>query len=379
MNLMYRNFKVDRARAQSSHDQGTQPRQSQVNNLDQHTEKNRLLILGDVFLPEAQQIKMSLESPFVFNLEGPITKTNKGCLGKIILKADESFIRETFGLYPLAVSLANNHIMDYGEEGLEDTLRVLKQNGVSFFGAGSLTQNCHNPLVLDVHGTKTAFMGYVSETASGVFATNAAAGVMPPDLQRIKKDIAIAKSQGAVFIVVMLHWGAEEVFLPSEDDIKTAHQIVDAGADMIAGSHAHCIQAYEVYQGKHIFYGLGNFITPDLNARIISVSAEEKKFIKKQMFWNRYSLAADIGMMDQSVRIRRFYYHVKKGFAVEAPTHITRYALKAGHLTSYGKKFRISYVCGKIRRMAVDFMYHPRVPTARNFKNVFSFLSRGNR
>lgn len=347
--------------------------------LNQKTEQNHLIILGDVFLPRSYKVNADLSDFFVFNLEGPITKKKEGYSGKIILKAENDFIGETFGTLPTAVSLANNHIMDYGEEGLKDTLSALNARGIKYFGAGYLSENCNNPLIFEVNGKKIAFMGYVCETSSGVFAKNNSAGVMPIDLKIIQKDINAAKNQGADFITVMLHWGAEEVFLPKSGDIETARKIIDAGVDLIIGSHAHRVQAYEIYKGKHIFYGAGNFITPDIEGRIIYPSGEEKEFIKKQMFWNRYSLAADISLRDKSVKIRRFYFNKKKGVLTESPADIKKYAFKLGSAACYQKKFRISYIYGKLRRIAADFIVNPRIPTVQNLKNVFNFLSKGNK
>ncbi|NOZ00573.1 MAG: CapA family protein [Deltaproteobacteria bacterium] len=181
-------------------------------------ETGRLFFAGDTYLPRAFPSTIDGVGGLVFNLEHPITRRTAPATGKVVLKADaEHFIR-TFGGGPLAACLANNHIMDYGPEGLEDTIAALDALGVGYFGAGTRDDNCGNPIILDMGGIRVALSGYVCPTTHPVFAEGARPGVAPIDAAAITRDTALARKAGADRVVVCLHWGAEEVFLPSPGD-----------------------------------------------------------------------------------------------------------------------------------------------------------------
>ncbi len=112
-----------------------------------------ITFLGDVFLPRAYQVHLKLDAPFVFNLEYPITSATVGWPGKVVnLRADANHIPQTFTSPPAAVCLANNHIMDFGTRGFEETLEELKRSGIRAFGAGTLENNQRNPLILEESG-----------------------------------------------------------------------------------------------------------------------------------------------------------------------------------------------------------------------------------
>ena len=221
-----------------------------------------LLFLGDVYLPWTVKCNFHIETPYIFNLEGPITSQNQATCGKINLKMVSSLFTEVFGCNPIAVCLANNHIMDYDKEGLSDTLTNLKAHGIKFFGAGTLAENCHNPLILEIDGFRVALLGYVCFSTHAIFVTNSTPGVRPIEKSVINDDIQTAKKAGAQRIIVHLHWGTELVSLPKWEDIQTAEDIIAMGADLIIGHHAHCIQPYQVWQRKHVYYGLGNCVFP---------------------------------------------------------------------------------------------------------------------
>jgi hypothetical protein len=175
---------------------------------------------------------------------------------------ESCLFQEIFGRNPAAVCLANNHIMDYGEEGLRCTLTNLKEHGIKFFGAGTLAENCHNPLILDIDSFQVALLGYVCPSTQAIFVTKNTPGVRPIEKSVINEDIQTAKKGGAQRIIVHLHWGTELVSLPKWEDILTAKDIIAMGADLIIGHHVHRIQPVQVWHGKPIYFGLGNCIFP---------------------------------------------------------------------------------------------------------------------
>jgi poly-gamma-glutamate synthesis protein (capsule biosynthesis protein) len=224
---------------------------------------NHLTFLGDVWLPRAFKSAVQFDGDFIFNLESPITRCDQPAHAKICLQAPENYIEATFGKKPLAVSLANNHIMDFGHEGYEDTLKALESSRIRFFGAGTLEQNCNNPLIVPVGQSLVGLLGYVCPSTCPVLAQRNTPGVMPIELARIQADILQARHGGAKFVILNLHWGEEDVGTPKPQDVAFARQLLEIGADLIIGHHSHCIQSHETRGTKSIFYGLGNCIFPD--------------------------------------------------------------------------------------------------------------------
>ena len=165
------------------------------------------------------------------------------------------------------VNLANNHAMDYEEPALLQTLDVLDQAGIAHIGAGKdITEACA-PYLTEVKDVKIAWLGY-SEMADLFFsidyprpmrADQDSPGIAPYDLDRILTDIKAVKDRADI-IIVTVHWGVEYTDFPQDYQVEAAHQMVDAGADIIIGHHPHCIQGVEVYKHGLIAYSMGNFI-----------------------------------------------------------------------------------------------------------------------
>ena len=167
------------------------------------------------------------------------------------------------------LSLANNHVMDYGSQGLLDTRSTLSQSGIASVGAGVNAAEAHAPVILERNGLRLAFLAYVDvPEETGGFDThtwNATAsqpGVAWADLDQITTDISAAKAQADV-VVVQLHSGNEVgTYIPavSPNQRAEAHAAIDAGAALVIGSHPHILQTIEQYHGGLIAYSLGNFV-----------------------------------------------------------------------------------------------------------------------
>jgi poly-gamma-glutamate synthesis protein (capsule biosynthesis protein) len=158
------------------------------------------------------------------------------------------------------VSLANNHSMNFGKLGLEDTLAVLAQNNIKAFGGGMNLAEARKPGLFEVKGVKFAFLGYDGITAGDYGAGATSAGTCPLDLTLVQEDIAAAKAAGADLIIPFFHWSEEYVAVPSALMRQIAHQAIDNGAAMVIGSHPHWVQGTEWYKGRPILYSLGNFV-----------------------------------------------------------------------------------------------------------------------
>lgn len=331
-----------------------------------------LEFLGDVYLPRPCEVDLGEASGLICNLEHPITCCERGHPGKINLKSDGDHLTRSFGDRLVAVSLSNNHIMDYGEQGFEDTLAYLRASGILFFGAGHLSENCGNPLLLDIDGCCVGLMGYVCPSTSGVFAQGTRPGVRPIDIDVIRKDIATARSMGAERIVVCLHWGCEQVYLPKPEDIHTSRHIFYAGADLIIGHHAHRIQPFEMRDHRHVFYGLGNCIMPDLDVPSFYDDDGEptRRFIAKQTSINRRSLAVMYDPVEGDVEVSVIEYSGDKLARSNMNPRMYKRSLNETH--SYERVFRNSYNLGKLRSTLSSWCAQPKLPKVSHIKSILS-------
>jgi poly-gamma-glutamate synthesis protein (capsule biosynthesis protein) len=177
------------------------------------------------------------------------------------------------------VSLANNHAMDYGYQGLTDSQNYLNQYGVATVGAGANSTAAHTPVILERNGLRLAFLAYVDVPvemdgfdAHDWIATASKPGIAWADPGQIKADVAAARLRADV-VVVLLHSGYENVSSVMANQQMESRTAIDAGAALVIGSHPHILQAIERYHGGLIAYSLGNFVFDDYrgisNATII--------------------------------------------------------------------------------------------------------------
>jgi poly-gamma-glutamate synthesis protein (capsule biosynthesis protein) len=157
------------------------------------------------------------------------------------------------------VSLANNHIRDAGSAGLLQTIRNVTKRGIAVSGAGRNAAAARKPAVLEAGGTSVAILGY-DAIAGGYHATGTKVGSAGLSAKAVKADVAAARKAGADVVIVYPHWGTEYDPTPFANQKKLAEMIIDSGADMVIGNHAHWAGAMEVYKGKPIWYALGNFV-----------------------------------------------------------------------------------------------------------------------
>ncbi|MFM7657465.1 MAG: CapA family protein [Burkholderiaceae bacterium] len=163
--------------------------------------------------------------------------------------------------YFSAVSLANNHSGDFGKAAFSQMLQLLDQHGVSYFGGGRHLRAAHQPLIREVHGKRIALLGYNGFFPRSFEALDDAPGVAWLDEDMVAEAISHAKhTLGADFVIVYPHWGWEYQKLASPRQRQMARLMIDSGADAVVGGHPHVTQDIEVYQGKPIFYSLGNFV-----------------------------------------------------------------------------------------------------------------------
>ena len=165
------------------------------------------------------------------------------------------------GLRGLTIGVqANNHVCDFGDQGAADTRAHLHAGGIRTVGYGNTLDEAVRATCIEVGGRRLAVVALCCPTTNGEnLATHWGPGVAPLGMRLTQESIAAARAQADIVIAYM-HWGEERNHNPTPDQIRVGHGAVEAGADLVVGCHAHVVQSYECYQGKWIFYGLGNYL-----------------------------------------------------------------------------------------------------------------------
>jgi poly-gamma-glutamate synthesis protein (capsule biosynthesis protein) len=238
-------------------------------------DKLRLLFTGDVTLSNhfENHVGERFDYPFkkipwfsdyditMINLENPLTTAQIPVEKKFTFKAPPVYVAMLKNAGVDIVTLANNHIYDYGKGGLLETLEVLKNAGIQYIGAGKNMDEARKAVVFTLKGVRVAFLGYygLKKHSDSYPATQNEPGTALRKLKYIREDLKKAQEKSD-FIIVNFHWGLEKENYPQEDQERFAHKVIDAGADLIIGHHPHVLQGIENYNGKIIAYSLGNFI-----------------------------------------------------------------------------------------------------------------------
>lgn len=210
------------------------------------------LLYNDILpiIKEADIAITNLESPLIE--EGkPIAKTGPNL--KAPFKSIDAIKYAGFDM----VTLANNHMMDYGEEGLFSTLQACENVGIRHIGAGSNLEEAKKIEYFKVKGKCIAFINCCENewsTTQGDYP-----GCNPLDEVALFYQIQEAKSNSD-HVVIIIHGGHETYDYPSIRMKRLYRWFVDLGVDAVVGHHTHCFSGYEIYKGKPIVYSLGNFI-----------------------------------------------------------------------------------------------------------------------
>jgi len=164
------------------------------------------------------------------------------------------------------VNLANNHTFDAEERGFLDTLRALSSAGIAHVGGGRDLAEARKPVILTRNGIKLGFLGYAQFNNMGesTFAADGRPGIVPMDPFLIKEDIRRLRPQ-VDYVVVAIHWATNRKYDISPENRTFAHDLIDAGADVILGHHPPHPKGIEVYRGKVILYAPSNILRGHTN------------------------------------------------------------------------------------------------------------------
>jgi poly-gamma-glutamate capsule biosynthesis protein CapA/YwtB (metallophosphatase superfamily) len=223
-------------------------------------------VWGDVLphLAQADLRIVNLECALTTHLQ-QWTRTEK----MFHFRADPEAVRVLQVAHIEACSLANNHTLDYEEQGLLDTLRVLDSSGIRRAGAGANAEEAATPAIIEVQGAspcRVALLSYTDNepdfaaTAKHPGTNYLEVSLDEATMARIANNFAQARAQGADLVVFSNHWGANFVERPSAEFRSFARRVIELGADVYHGHSAHICQGIEIYRGKPILYDTGNFI-----------------------------------------------------------------------------------------------------------------------
>lgn len=235
-----------------------------------------ILFTGDIMLSRDVARQMRLHDDFLFpfrliasstraadltigNLEGPISERGVN-QGSIYSFRDDP--RTVAGLSFAgfdAMALANNHIFDWGRTALSDTVSILNDDGIRTMGAGRNEEEANAAFVSDVQGTKVAMVSYTD-----LYPDSFSAHGDVPGISESSEEAMVAAVRGlrekADVVVVAMHWGEEYEIHSNAHQKRIGRMLIDAGADLVVGTHPHVVQEVEHYKNGWIAYSLGNFV-----------------------------------------------------------------------------------------------------------------------
>jgi poly-gamma-glutamate synthesis protein (capsule biosynthesis protein) len=159
------------------------------------------------------------------------------------------------------VNLANNHVFDAHQSGFTNLRSLLDEDGIRAFGAGTNDDEAAEPCIIERHGVRLGWLGYVApSTQPSHLAGPGRGGVNALDEARVIADVRRLAAD-VDHVVMSLHWGIEYCHVPGPDQIRFARAVIDAGATLVLGHHAHVVQGIETYGRGAIAYNLGNAAT----------------------------------------------------------------------------------------------------------------------
>ncbi len=187
----------------------------------------------------------------VVNLEGPVTDYASQSIGSQIGSSDNYIFtmapevaKVLFDHNMKLVNIGNNHMLNFGVNGLDQTKQHLTEQGVKYFGATGQGDD-QTGVVWEINHLKLGFVNYNQFITGGL-------AVALAEIDKLKPSTDL--------LIVYTHWGNEYQSAAGSASVATAHQLIDGGADLVIGSHPHVVQPSEEYRGKMIYYSLGNLV-----------------------------------------------------------------------------------------------------------------------
>lgn len=218
----------------------------------------------------------------VANLECPATKIRQPAFKQYIFRAEPEWLQTLKAHGITHLNLANNHSVDQGRIGLADTKKNIQEAGMIPVGAGDNMQEAAQPVLLASTPRNVYLLTSLQMPLENFSYLPDKTSVSHEDLDSLKTRVRQLKEKDpCCYIIVSLHWGGEHTLRPVPLQRQQAHQLIDAGVDALICHHTHTLQTIEQYQGKPIYYSIGNFIF-DQKKPINSKACLVKVTIKKE-------------------------------------------------------------------------------------------------
>jgi hypothetical protein len=236
------------------------------------------------------------------NLESPF------CLGgetyplKLSLRAHPGYAAGLKDAGFTAMTVGNNHILDYREQAFFETLEILDSHGLKSCGAGSDVKEASKPAIIEKKGIAIAVLSCCDVTIDSPFyATEATRGIALLDMEKLESEIKALRREVDI-IVISPHWGKEDWRYPLPGQVAKARALIDFGADLVIGHHPHVIQGVERYKNGWIAYSLGNFLFSDIEWRWLNLQGEIRSSQKKQSHARKQTMIFSADVTERGVR-----------------------------------------------------------------------------
>jgi len=197
----------------------------------------------------------------VINLETTLTRSKKKVPKVFNFKADPDKVQTLVNGRIDVVNLANNHSLDFSEEGLIETINTLDKHNIKHVGAGPNEAKAKEAVIITKNNIRIGIIGYTDNEPGWQAEKNKAGSnyIRVGDIEEVKQDAKKVRSK-VNLLIVSIHWGPNKRQRPTQDFIDFAHQMIDCGIDIIHGHSAHIFQGIEIYKNKIIMYDTGDFV-----------------------------------------------------------------------------------------------------------------------
>ena len=264
-----------------------------------------ITFVGDIFTSEIDVPSVDFQGTVVYNQEFVIGDVNvlHPAENTVNLINNTSIAKRMFGkAEKLYANLSNNHIFDYGLDGLESTKCTLQKENIGIFG--DVLEN-QTKTVCQIDGRNVVFLGYYMNAFTSEDEIKGMTNIL-------EKDLAEGKENNNI-VFVIFHFGNEHYPRASEEQMKIAHKVIDLGAEMVIGHHSHCIQNIEKYKGKYIFYSLGDFYFPNFVSKAFWNNGMSKSdFMWRNLSWTKKGLAVSYNLSTNDVEVYKTCFTKKK-------------------------------------------------------------------
>ena len=277
----------------------------------------------DVFAPVVPIFRKS--DIALANLENPLFSGGTPVRGKCTLRGSPGWAEVLRDAGINLVTLANNHIMDYGEEGLFSTTRSLEASGIAYVGAGRNKEEACKAMLFELKEGRVAFLARSSVVVSSAcYSTETRPGAAFFDVEETRDRVKRCKEEADI-VVLLIHWGLEEYLYPSMEQRSLAAKLIDAGADLILGHHPHVLQGMERISNRPVIYSLGNFLFDEFEWTLNTTSGEEKKYFSSLSSKNRESVLLQVTWEgSETIRVDPVFTRIEKGGTVSLDSSTSR-------------------------------------------------------